>query len=50
MKFIALLCLVCAAALVQAKDKLPKVKDKDMLRKMIVYDKASEKFLSKKYE
>lgn len=38
MKVLIILCLICATAL--AKDKLPKSKDKDMARKMIVYDKV----------
>jgi hypothetical protein len=31
-------CILCTV--VYAKDKLPKSKDKDMMRKMIVYDKV----------
>jgi hypothetical protein len=38
MKLLVILCVLCATTL--AKDKLPKIKDKDMLRKMIIYDKV----------
>jgi hypothetical protein len=40
MKCFVVLCVLLAV--VYAKDKLPKSKDKDMMRKMIVYDKVSE--------
>ncbi|XP_070497000.1 uncharacterized protein [Chironomus tepperi] len=39
MKLLVILCILCATTL--AKDKLPKIKDKDMLRKMIIYDKKN---------
>jgi hypothetical protein len=33
--------VLCAIAFAAAKDKAPKIKDKDMMRKMIIYDKKN---------
>lgn len=39
MKLLVILCIFCVSTTF-AIDKLPKIKDKDMLRKMIIYDKV----------
>lgn len=40
MKFLLLVVVLFVAGIDAAKDKAIKVKDKDMMRKMIIYDKV----------
>ncbi|KAG5676814.1 hypothetical protein PVAND_006622 [Polypedilum vanderplanki] len=40
MKYFVIICILLTT-IVYAKEKVPKLKDKDMMRKMIVYDKKN---------
>lgn len=45
MKLLLLVVALCAIGIEGAKEKAIKIKDKDMMRKMIIYDKVSSGFI-----